>query len=151
MQKYCKKKLQKNRIPIKCIIFEQNFDKMSIGSKIRKYRMLKNLSQSDLAFQAETSQSEISSVESDKTIPNSVILNRIAKVLDVNINELLKDDSIVQNNYGKSIGNINSQVTINNLFPEDVIQILMSNQEKINDLLETQNKLIDALIKKMNL
>jgi len=151
LQKYCKKKLQKNRIPIKCIIFEQNFDKMSIGSKIRKYRMLKNLSQSDLAFQAETSQSEISSVESDKTIPNSVILNRIAKVLDVNINELLKDDSIVQNNYGKSIGNINSQVTINNLFPEDVIQILMSNQEKINDLLETQNKLIDALIKKMNL
>ena len=110
--------------------------------------MLRELSQSDLAIQAEISQSVVSSLESDKTIPNSVMLNRIAKVLEVDINELLKDDSIVQNNSDKAIGNIHSQVTINNHFPENVLTILMSNQEKITNLLEAQNKLIDALMKK---
>ena len=110
--------------------------------------MLKNLSQSDLALKAEISQSVVSSLESDKTIPNSMMLNRIAKVLEIDINELLKDDNIVQNNSGKAIGNIHSQVTINNHFPENLLEVFVSNQEKITNLLETQNKLIDILLKK---
>jgi len=123
---------------------------MSIGTKVRKHRMLKELSQSDLALMADISQSVVSSLESDKTIPNSVMLHRIANVLEVDINELLKDDSIVQHNSDNAIGigGIHSQVTINNHFPENVMTILMSNQEKITDLLESQNKLIDALLKK---
>ena len=114
--------------------------------------MLKGLSQSDLALRAEISQSVVSSLESDKTIPNSMMLNRIAKVLEIDINELLKDDNIVQNNSDKAIGNIHSQiqnqVTINNNFPKNLLEVLMSNQEKITNLLETQNKLIDTLLKK---
>ena len=125
---------------------------MSIGTKVRKYRMLKGLSQSDLALRAEISQSVVSSLESDKTIPNSIMLNRIAKVLEIDINELLKDDNIVQNNSDKAIGNIHSQiqnqVTINNNFPKNLLEVLMSNQERITNLLETQNKLIDTLLKK---
>jgi transcriptional regulator with XRE-family HTH domain len=119
---------------------------MSIGTKVRKHRMLKDLSQSDLAFKADISQSVVSSLESDKTIPNSVMLNRIAKVLEVDINELLKDDSFVQNNSGEAV--VHSQVTINNHFPENVLTVLMANQEKITDLLTTQNKLIDIILKK---
>ena len=107
--------------------------------------MLKDLSQSDLAFRAKISQSIVSSLESDKTIPGSVRLQRIAKVLEVDINELLKDDSFVQNNSGEAV--VHSQITINH-FPENVMTILMSNQEKITDLLTTQNKLIDVLLKK---
>ena len=110
--------------------------------------MLKGLSQSDLALRAEISQSVVSSLESDKTIPNSMMLNRIAKVLDVDINELLKDDNVVQNIFDKAIGNIHSQVTINNNFPENLLEVLVSNQDKITNLLETQNKLIDTLLKK---
>jgi len=66
----------------------------------------------------------------------------------VDINELLKNDSIVQTNSDKAIGNIHSQVTINNHFPENMLATLMSNQEKITELLTTQNRLIDALLKK---
>ena len=119
---------------------------MSIGAKVRKYRMLKDLSQTDLAVMADVSQSIVSSLESDKTIPNSVMLHRIATVLEVDINELLTNDSFVQYNSDSATG-IQNQ-TINNHFPESVITVLMSNQEKISDLLETQNKLIDALLKK---
>jgi len=60
---------------------------------------------------------------------------------------LLSEDHIIQNNSGKAIGNIQSQVTINNQFPEDVLKILMSNQEKITNLLESQNKLMEEMLK----
>ena len=100
-----------------------------------------------LAEKIDVSQSIISSLESDKSMPNSIMLNRIAKALDVDINDLLVDDSIVQNNSDKAIGNIHSQVTINNHFPENVLETLLSNQEKITNLLETQNKLMESMMK----
>jgi transcriptional regulator with XRE-family HTH domain len=51
---------------------------MSIGTKVRHYRHIKSLSQSDLAIKSGISQSIISSLEADKTVPNSVMLHRIA-------------------------------------------------------------------------
>ena len=121
---------------------------MSIGGKVKKYREFKGLSQRVLADKVEVSQSVISSLESDKSIPNAVMLIRIAKELEVDINELLADEKIVQNNSDKAIGNIHSQVTINNHFPDNVLEILLSNQEKITNLLETQNKLMESIMKK---
>jgi transcriptional regulator with XRE-family HTH domain len=128
--------------------FERNLDKMSIGAKVRYYRNLKHLSQRDLADMVGVSQSIISSLESDKNIPNTIMLHEIAKELDVDINEFLKERNIIQNNYGKSIGNINSKVTINNNFSEDIINTLLANQEKITNLFEIQNKLIKAILEK---
>ena len=124
-----------------------NIVKMSIGSKVRKFRNLKSLSQSDLALRSDVSQSIISSLESDKSIPNSVMLRRIAEVLDVDINELLKEDFINQNIFDKGIGNIQSQVTINN-FPENILEDIISNQQKIFTMMESQNKLLESLLKK---
>ena len=121
---------------------------MSIGSKVRKFRNINNLSQNLLAEMADVSQSMIQSLESDKNIPDAIHLNRIAKALNVDINELLSDERVVQNNSDKSIGNINSQVTINNHFPDNILELLLSNQEKITDLLDTQNKLFESIMKK---
>jgi len=47
------------KIIIKFLTFEQNFDKMSIGSKVRKFRNINNLSQNLLAEMADVSQSMI--------------------------------------------------------------------------------------------
>ena len=125
---------------------------MSIGSKVRKHRIRKGLSQYTLAENASVSQSIISSLESDKSIPNSIMLNRIAKELDVDINELLANENIVQNNSDKAIGNIHSnihnQVTINNYFPEDMLDTLLSNQEKLTNLMDLQNKLMESFMNK---
>ena len=121
---------------------------MSLGTKVRYYRHLKSLSQNDLATMSGISQSIISSMEADKTIPNSVMLQRIAQELEVNINDLLKDENVVQNNFDKAIGNVYSQVTINNLFPENVLNVLLSNQEKITNLIEMQNKLLETILNK---
>jgi transcriptional regulator with XRE-family HTH domain len=119
---------------------------MSIGTKVRHYRHLKSLSQGELAIRSGISQSIISSLEADKTVPNSVMLHKIAQELEVNINDLLKDENVVQNNHDKAIGNIYSQVTINNHFPENVLNVLLSNQEKITNLIEMQNKFIETLL-----
>jgi len=126
----------------------QNFNKMSIGTKVRKHRYLKSLSQSDLAIRTGVSQSIISSLEADKNIPNSAMLHRIAQELEVDINELLREENVVQNNFDKAVGNIHSQVTINNLFPEKILNLLLSNQEKISNLIEIQNKLLETLLDK---
>ena len=131
---------------LKLSTFAQNFNKMSLGSKVLKYRRRKNLSQRKLANEIGANQSVISSLESDKSIPGSIMLSNIAKALDVEINDLLSDENIIQNNSDKAIGNIHSQVTINNHFPEKVVELLLSNQEKITTLFETQNKLIASLL-----
>ena len=121
---------------------------MSIGGKVRQYRNTKCLSQEELAFKIGVSQSAISSLESDNSIPNAVMLHQIAKELDVDINDLLRDENITQNNSDRAIGNIHSQVTINNHFPENILEMLLLNQEKITNLIETQNRLVEMLLKK---
>ena len=125
----------------------QNFIKMKLGGKIKKFREGKGLSQTQLADMVDSSQGNISSLESDKTIPSSFLLSRIAKALDLDIKELLSEGSVIQNNYDHAIGNVNSQVTINNQFPENMLEIILSNQEKITTLLEAQNKLLDSILK----
>ncbi|MCC2589737.1 helix-turn-helix domain-containing protein [Chryseobacterium sp. MFBS3-17] len=62
---------------------------MSIGAKVRRFREGKKWPQEDLAIRLDTTQTTISNIESDKNIPNSVLLNKIAKELDVDINQYL--------------------------------------------------------------
>ena len=52
---------------------------MSIGAKVRKYREAKGFSQEELAVRLDVAQTTISSIESDKSIPNSILLHKIAK------------------------------------------------------------------------
>ncbi|GHU74041.1 hypothetical protein FACS189413_18730 [Bacteroidia bacterium] len=47
-----------------------------------------------------------------------------------------------------AIGNIRSQVTINNNFPENIVETIMKNQEQIAQLIELQNRLIENLLAK---
>ena len=75
------------------------------------------------------------------------MLLNIAKALGADINDLLLDESVIQNNSEKAVGNIYSQVTINNQFPDKILELLLSNQEKITNLIETQNELIASLLK----
>ncbi|WP_394675129.1 helix-turn-helix domain-containing protein [uncultured Chryseobacterium sp.] len=73
---------------------------MSIGTRVRQYREARNWSQEDLAMRLDTTQTTISNIESDKNIPNSLLLNKIAQELQVDINDLLNDsaNNIMSNN-----------------------------------------------------
>ena len=64
---------------------------MSIGTKVKKHREAKGWSQEDLATRLDTTQTTISNIESDKNIPNSLLLNKLAKELEINMNDLFED------------------------------------------------------------
>ncbi|MFN4362854.1 helix-turn-helix domain-containing protein [Chryseobacterium hispalense] len=121
---------------------------MSLGTKVKQYREAKRLSQDDLALRLDVTQSTISNIESDKSIPNSMLLSRIAKELDVDMNQLFDDKVTNINQIEKFEGGVNLvHGTINMQSPE-LIESILKNQEQIAHLIDSQNKLIEKLLKK---
>lgn len=125
---------------------------MSIGSRVRQYREAKNWSQEDLALRLDTTQTTISNIESDKNIPNSLLLSNIAKELEVDINDLLSDSSnnIMSNNQfsDHAVAAVNQYNPTFNIQSPELIESIVKNQEQIAKLMEIQSKLIEALLRK---
>lgn len=124
---------------------------MSIGSKVRQYREAKNWSQEDLALRLDTTQTTISNIESDKNIPNSLLLSNIAKELEVDINDLLSDSSNIMSNNQFSdhaVAAVNQYNPTFNIQSPELIESIVKNQEQIAKLMEIQSKLIEALLRK---
>lgn len=125
---------------------------MKIGSKVRKHREAKGWSQDDLALRLDVTQGTISNIESDKSIPNSLLLNRIAKELEVDINDLFNDASsnIMSNNEfsDHAVAAVNQYNPVFNMQSPEITESILRNQEQIANLIEAQSKLIEALLKK---
>ncbi|MGD1319903.1 helix-turn-helix domain-containing protein [Chryseobacterium sp. 2R14A] len=125
---------------------------MKIGSKVRKHREAKGWSQDDLAIRLDVTQATISNIESDKSIPNSLLLNKIAKELEVDINELLSDstsNTMSNNEFSDhAVAAVNQYNPIFNIQSPEVIDSILKNQEQITKLIEAQSKLIENLLKK---
>lgn len=62
----------------------------ALGLNIKAERNRKDLSQAELAEKANLSQTSITAIEKGRQIPNAINLYLIAKVLEVDINELFK-------------------------------------------------------------
>lgn len=125
---------------------------MKIGGKVRKYREAKGWSQDDLALRLDVTQGTISNIESDKTIPNSLLLNKIAKELEVDINELLSESTsnIMSNNEfsDHAVAAVNQYNPVFNIQSPELTESILKNQEQITKLIEAQSKLIENLLKK---
>jgi len=59
---------------------------MSIGSNIKNKRSAKGFSQELLSDKLHISQATLSNIESDKSVPDVILLQQIAELLDTNIN-----------------------------------------------------------------
>ena len=59
------------------------------GKRVRKYRLEKDLSQEELAHEAESNRTYISDVERGTRNPSIIVVERIALALDKSIGELL--------------------------------------------------------------
>ncbi|AZA58269.1 helix-turn-helix domain-containing protein [Chryseobacterium shandongense] len=125
---------------------------MSLGTKVRQYREAKRLSQDDLALRLDVTQSTISNIESDKSIPNSMLLKKIADELEVDINDLLNDsvNNIMSNNdfSDHAVAAVNQYNPVFNMQSPELIESILKNQEQIALLIDSQNKLIEKLFKK---
>lgn len=125
---------------------------MSIGTRVKQYREARNWSQEDLAVRLDTTQTTISNIESDKNIPNSLLLNKIAKELEVDINDLLNDNAnnIMTNNEfsDHAVAAVNQYNPVFNMQSPELLESILKNQEQLARLMEIQSKLIENLLKK---
>lgn len=114
-----------------------------------KARQRKNLSQRELADAVDIPQSTLSSIESDKSTPNAILLNQICRQLEIDISELLNEDSYVINNIDNNSGNIitGSSGTINTISEEIAkgLTELLKNYE----MLKEENQKLKEEIKAM--
>ncbi|CCY63270.1 helix-turn-helix domain protein [Clostridium sp. CAG:967] len=62
----------------------------ALGLNIKAERNRKDLSQAELAEKVDLSTTSITAIEKGRQIPNAINLYLIAKVLEVDINELFK-------------------------------------------------------------
>lgn len=115
---------------------------MSIGSNIKTKRTQKGLSQEVLAEKLHVSQATLSNIEADKSVPDVILLQQIAEILDTNINELLDGKTIYVNNNNQN-GGVGYAEVVNQL-SEKLIELyekqLAEKDELIKDLKEKINK-----------
>jgi transcriptional regulator with XRE-family HTH domain len=122
----------------------------SVGFKIKKLREQKEISQEDLAFQLDVSQSYLSKIENGAIEKlDFIFMQKVAEFFKVEPQYFLEGDTIINNNVdtsnNSSVGNI-GDTNINNNVDEDLFKSVMQNQQQISQLMEMQNKLIEKLL-----
>lgn len=125
----------------------------TLGTKLRKLRDNKKMSQSEIADLLGVSQSAYNKWEADQSKPNLDNLLKISNFHEIDPSELLEEKpSINYSNNEFNDSNVfnhifNHNQTVNLQSPE-LIKSILQNQEQIAKLIESQNKLIESLLKK---
>ncbi|SEW01229.1 Transcriptional regulator, contains XRE-family HTH domain [Chryseobacterium wanjuense] len=129
----------------------------SIGFKIKKLREQKEISQEDLAFQLDISQSYLSKIENGSIEKiDFLFMQRVAEFFKVEPQYFLEGDTVIndiETSNNSAVGYFRNY-TINNNIDGDLFKSFVQNQEQItkqqeqiSQLMEMQNKLIEKLLK----
>ncbi|WP_419495240.1 helix-turn-helix domain-containing protein [Chryseobacterium bernardetii] len=123
---------------------------MSLGTKLKQLRQNKNWSQADAAYRLDISQPAYNKWETDQTKPNIDKLGKIAEVFEVEIQDLFNNDStvIISNNTFETSNIVYPKDSTINMQSPELIESILKNQEQISKLIESQNKLIESLLRK---
>ena len=107
---------------------------MTLGDKLKKARIGKNLTQEYLAEVLNVSQKTYSNFENDKSKPAFAQVEDIAKILDVSVLDFLSGDNITVNQNDNDIAIAQNYATINT--SEKLIE---QYEERIAELKEQVN------------
>lgn len=124
----------------------------TLGTKLRKLRDDKKMSQSEIADLLGVSQSAYNKWEANQARPTVDNLLKISNFHGIELKDLLEDSTgIVSNNIFKnsSVSHhvFNYAQTVNMQSPE-LIDNILKNQEQIFRMIEAQTSLIENLLKK---
>jgi transcriptional regulator with XRE-family HTH domain len=98
--------------------------KISLGSKISALRTNSRLSQEELGFELGVSQTTVSNFESDKYVPDFIIMEKIANFFNVALDHFLEGTKVF--NVKKNVGDIvGDNGTINNNVPEGILENML--------------------------
>ncbi len=132
---------------------------MSLGVKLRNLRHSKNFSQAEIAERLKVSQPAYHLWETDQAKPTTDNLLKISEIYNLDLYNLLdtQDQNIINNSTFQDNSSVQQQYypTINNMAPPELMESVLKNQEQITLqqqqitlLIESQNKLIESLLKK---
>jgi transcriptional regulator with XRE-family HTH domain len=111
-----------------------------IGENIKQLRENKNLTMSQLSAISKVAQSSISLIENGKRIPNKKTLEKLAKALEVNVEELLNDNANEDNEKKRVI--FGAEMSQIGKFTEVKISIDTKISEKAKKEIEDEQELI---------
>jgi hypothetical protein len=78
---------------------------------------------------------------------NFELMNKVCELFKIDLQYLLDDScsQAIQNSMNTAISMFNNHI-VNNYFPENIMETIVTNQNQITLLLESQNKLIEKLL-----
>lgn len=69
---------------------ESETERVKVGESVRKWRQLRGMKQRELAARLHLSEAAMSNIENDKSVPNLCQAVKLARILDITIEMLLK-------------------------------------------------------------
>ncbi len=112
---------------------------MSVGTKIRRLRLQNKWSQEELAHKLNVAQTSVSNFESNKTIPDFLVMQKVCEVFEVGFEYFIEENS-TNNNVEKAKNcNIGCNTGIINTMPEGILENMLKRLELLEKILQ-QNK-----------
>ena len=108
--------------------------KMSIGTKIKRLRSQHKMSQEELAFKLNVAQTSISNFESNKTVPDFLVMQKLCKEFDVDFEYFIEDTTNVNNVEKAENCNIGCNTGIVNTLPEGILENMLKRIENLENL-----------------
>lgn len=107
---------------------------MSIGTKIRKLRLQHKMNQEELAHKLNVAQTSVSNFESNKTIPDFLVMQKISEIFKVDL-EYFKENYTMNNVEKAENCNIGCNTGIINSVPEGILENMLKRIEIIENKL----------------
>lgn len=112
---------------------------MSVGTKIRRLRLQNKWSQEELAHKLNVAQTSVSNFESNKTIPDFLVMQKVCEVFEVGFEYFIEENS-TNNNVEKAKNcNIGCNTGIINTMPEGILENMLKRLELLEKIIQ-QNK-----------
>ena len=115
---------------------------MKVGHKIKGMRVEKGITTSIMAEKLGISEPTYRRYEADKSFPDIIMIDKIAKILEKNFIDLLPSECFVQNNSEQKGGVVVNLGTINNLSEKLIEQYEERIKELKEIILELKNKTV---------
>lgn len=104
---------------------------MSIGTKIRKLRLQHKMSQEELAYKLNVAQTSVSNFESNKTIPDFLVMQKMCEIFEVGLEYFVEKDKekyVFKKNQNNNIV-VGKIEVMNNTTPEGVLENMLKRIE----------------------
>ena len=114
---------------------------MSVGTKIRRLRLQNKWSQEELAHKLNVAQTSVSNFESNKTIPDFLVMHKVCEVFEVGFEYFVENENekyVFKKNQNNNIV-VGKIEVLNNNMPEGILENMLKRLELLEKILQ-QNK-----------